>query len=159
MKYKNGKRRTPEEIQNIYEWFKHHTKQLVIHSLLLEQIKESYDIIIRTRYDAFIPDDINVNFQSFIEKSFFENRVYGFTHAYRNKSDFILDEEPIERRSLCRIYDLLLIHPRNLFDTQKTLRLFEEKKLRGGEYGWHQILSESYGNNHKNIRGWVTTLK
>lgn len=130
MKYKNGQRRTPEMIKNMHEWLKHSTKQLVIHSLLLEQIKESYDIIIRTRYDAFIPDDINVNFQSFVEKSFFENRVYGFTHhGNRKKSDLILDEEPIERRSLCRIYDLLLIHPRNLFDTQKTLRLFEEKKI------------------------------
>ena len=159
MKYKKGQRRTQEDIDNIYQWFKHLAKQLVIHSLLLEQIKESYDIIIRTRYDAFIPDDDSVNFQPFIEKAFFENRAYGFTHATKKRSDLILDEEPEERRSLCRIYDLLLIHPRNLFDTQKTLRLFEEKKLRGGEYGWHQILSEPYDNNHKNIRGWVTTLK
>jgi hypothetical protein len=159
MKYKGSQRRTSEDTDVIYEWFKHAAKQLVLHSLLLEQIKESYDIIIRTRYDAFIPDDDSVNFQPFIEKAFFENRVYGFTNANRNKSDLILDEESEKNRSLCRIYDVLIVHPRNLFDTQKTLHLFEEKKLRGGEYGWHQILSEPYGNNHKNIRGWVTVLK
>lgn len=44
--------------------------------------------------------------------------------------------------------DLLIIHPRDLFDKKRMWQLHEDKKLIAAEMGWYQVLSQPYGDNH-----------
>lgn len=154
--YSGRKKRTLEDVSYRYEWLRHACKQILIHAMLLDKIKTSYDVIVRTRYDVVIHDAKNVNFQPFIEDCFLENRTHGFSQGYNGTyHELISNSEIREPKLKYRLNDHLIIHPRYMIDYDKIMHLYNTKQLRGGEFGWHQLLSEPYSNNHKNWRGWV----
>lgn len=142
------------------DWSKHHTKQHIIHALLLKQIEKEYDVIVRTRFDAFAWKDPLADFTPFVEDSLINQRANCF--AVTRKSMFKdLYESDYETHPKMRVWclDQLIIHPRSLFDPDTVLKLYEDKLLRAAEYGWHQIISEPFGNNHRNWHGWVNHEK
>ena len=53
------------------------------------------------------------------------------------------------------LLDQLIIHPRKMINYDYIMKLHKDKKLRAAEYGWHQVLSEPYKDNHRNWHGWV----
>jgi len=142
------------------EWSKHHTKQHIIHAWMLDRIEQEYDVIVRTRFDAFAWRADIANFTPFVEDSFKNQRANCFAVTRKPKfqelyeSDY--DVNP-KMRTWC--LDQLIIHPRSLFNTKEVLRLHKNKLLRAAEYGWHQVISEPYGNNHRNWHGWVNHEK
>ena len=52
------------------------------------------------------------------------------------------------------LLDNLIIHPREIFDSEKTIKLYEQKELLGAEVGWWQTLSDN-DNKHECIWGGV----
>lgn len=138
------------------DWSRHHTKQILIHAMLLNKISENYDIIIRTRFDAFVWKDPSADFTKFVVDSHENQRANCF--AVTNKSMFKqLYESDYEKNPKMRkwILDQLIIHPRSFINYDSIMQLHHDKKLRAAEYGWHQIISEPYGDNHRNWHGWV----
>lgn len=142
------------------EWSKHHTKQHIIHAWTLDKIEKEYDVIVRTRFDAFAWRDSSANFMTFVEDSFKNQRANCFAVTQKPKFKELYESDYIKNPKM-RVWclDQLIIHPRHLFDTKNTLSLYHNKLLRAAEYGWHQIISEPFGNNHRNWHGWVNHEK
>jgi hypothetical protein len=141
---------------NKMEWTSHHTKQILIHAWLLDKIQKEYDVIVRTRFDAFIWKDSKANFKPFLEDSFKNKRTNGFAVTRRPKFKDLYESDYIgEPKMKYLILDQLIIHPRELFNTQEVNNLHITKQLLPAEHGWHQTLSASYENNHRNWHGWV----
>lgn len=145
---------TPE----ISEMLKNHTKQIIAHAYMMKNLKDNYDIIIRTRYDVLISNQ--VDFSMYIEKSFTKQCAVGFSTLWKphnNKIDILEEIKKDSRDSKWFSYllDLLIIHPPQLFDVNYVFELHNQKQLRNAEYGWYQILSEPYDDNHICVAGGI----
>lgn len=145
-----------------YNRTKHHTKQILIHDMLLQDIPEEYDMIIRARFDTYVSP--NVNFAEYLQRSYQRNIAVGFgTRASRHKNINTMVE-------IAKIYpngkdgsisqdwgwylmDPLIMHPRKLWDHNRVKDLHENKQLAAAEFGWYQILSEPYGDSHTSVYG------
>lgn len=136
------------------EWTSHHTKQILIHAWLLDRIKKEYDVIIRTRFDAFIHR--SADFTSYIADTFKENRANCFATG-RKQSFAILYEQnkPTDNNAWHCFWDQLIIHPPSFITKQQVDHLHQEKMLHPAEFGWAQVLSYPYGLNHRAHKGWV----
>jgi len=133
---------------------RHWTKQILIHDYLLKRIPSDYDMIIRTRFDTIISKEIN--FVEFIESSYYENYAIGFNTRYEKvwlKHNELLEFVP--HFNVGHVNDALILHPRNLWNSQLVETLHNSKELQAAETGWWQILSEPYGDNHQNFHGGV----
>jgi hypothetical protein len=138
------------------DWTRHHTKQILIHAMLLNHITENYDIIVRTRFDAFAWKSSEANFIPYIIDSYENKRANCFAVTKKEKFKKLYESDYVKNPKMKEwSLDQLIIHPRNFIDYNHITILDSEKKLRPAEYGWHQILSEPYGNNHRNWHGWV----
>jgi hypothetical protein len=143
-----------------WEWARHHTKQHIIHAYLLNSIDKDYDVIVRTRFDAFAWRSDEANFMQFVEDSFVNNRANCFAVTQKPKFKELYESDYNEKPRMKEwCLDQLIIHPRKLFDTDAVLKLFKEELLRPAEFGWYQTLSEPYGSNHRNWHGWVNHEK
>lgn len=144
---------------------KHRTKQILQHNLLMQKI-EPCDVVIRTRYDCVISNEIDWN--SCIKKSFDENCALGFgTRTSRWSTwkkileipKFVPPEnKKISGRGLKEtndwayyLMDTLIIHPYKLWNCEKVKNLHDNKKLKAAEWGWYQILSNA--DNHYSYYG------
>ena len=136
------------------EWTSHHTKQILIHAWLLDKISKKYDIIIRTRFDAFIHR--SADFSSYVTDTFENNRANGFATG-RKQSFAILYEQnkPTDNKAWHWFWDQLIIHPPSFITKQVVDRLNQKKRLHPAEFGWAQVLSYPYGLNHRAHKGWV----
>lgn len=145
-----------------YERTLHHTKQILIHSYLLKDIPDKYDMIIRSRYDTVI--STKVDLQKYLHKSYDENIAIGFgTRTSRHKDFNVLKEIPkiypdgkdetISNDWGWYLMDPLIMHPRKIFDNNLVNSLHNNKKLLPAENGWYQILSEPYNDNHLCVYG------
>lgn len=145
---------------NKTEWSRHHTKQLIIHAWMLDRIEKEYDVIVRTRFDAFAWRDETANFIQFVEDSFVNQRANCFAVTKKPRFQELYESDYVANPKM-RVWclDQLVIHPRSLFNTKEVLRLHRNKSLRAAEYGWHQVISEPYGNNHRNWHGWINHEK
>jgi hypothetical protein len=146
------------EKNNKKEWSSHHTKQHLIHALLLSSIEniDQYDIIIRTRFDGFIWPNEKADFRPFIEDSAKHNRANCFAVTRKERFTELYESNHVETPKMkfwC--LDQLIVHPPNLLNIDEVFLLSYEGRLRAAEFGWHQILSEPHGNNHRNMHGWV----
>ena len=133
---------------------KHWTKQILIHDYLLKKIPSDYDMIIRTRFDTIVSKEIN--FVEFIEGSYYENYAIGFNTRYEKvwlRHNELLEFVP--HFNVGHVNDALILHPRNLWNSQLVETLHNSKELQAAETGWWQILSEHYGDNHQNFHGGV----
>ena len=134
----------------------HSTKQILLHAWLLDRIKNEYDVIIRTRFDAFIHR--SADFTSYIADTFKENRANGFS-TFDNKQFASLSARQIPKKSVLGSYnmlcDQLIIHPPSFITKKQVDGLHREKRLHPAELGWAQVLSYPYRLNHRSFLGWV----
>ena len=145
----------------------HHTKQILGHAYLLNDIPDDYDMIIRARYDINVS---NVNFTPWLEKSYTEKRAVGFGTRWKRHPVFD------KLKEISKIYptgndknvsndwgwylmDPMIFHPRSLFDVNNVFELHKTKKLRPAEWGWYQVLSEPYEDNHCCVYGGIAIEK
>lgn len=126
-------------------------KQILIHNEMMKTIPEEYDMVIRTRFDAVVSEVIP--WEEFIEESYEGEFPIGFhcmhwsgKYGYNELNDLPTDEK-------YWISDGLIMHPRELWDTDLVDSLYKDKQLRGAESGWYQVLSEPLGMFHKNYMG------
>lgn len=142
---------------------KHHTKQIIAHSLLLSEIKnlDQYDLIIRLRYDTTL--SIKVSFDAYLEKSYTNNIAIGFgTRKLRHPDMNILKEVPkiypdgqqdVSQDWGWYLMDPMIIHKPEKFNINYIHELNEKHSLLPAEYGWYQVLSKPYGDDHISVYG------
>lgn len=134
------------------DWTSHHTKQILIHSWLLDSIKQEYDIIVRTRFDTFIYEE--ANFKEYLEDTFKNQRANCFGTTNHNKIN-TLTKINNDNKWSHRLMDNLIIHNVDIICTSNIDTLHNDQKLHAAEYGWYQIISMEHGSNHRNYSGWV----
>jgi len=142
---------------------KHHTKQIIAHALLLSEIKnlDSYDLIIRLRYDTVL--SYYVSFDEYLNKSYNENVAIGFgTRVSRHPYMNILKEVPriypngddtISQDWGWYLMDPMIIHKPEKFNIDMVFDLHNKNSLLPAEYGWYQILSKPYRDDHICVYG------
>ena len=94
----------------LYERTKHHTKQILGHAYQLDDLDESYDMIVRIRYDCYLSPKVDI--QSYLIKSYEENIAIGFgTRTTRHPNLHELKEiARVHPKTFTDIQDLSLIH-------------------------------------------------
>jgi len=146
---KGGKKR--------WEWTSHHTKQILIHSWLMDTIKEEYDVIVRTRFDGFISK--NADFAPYLKDTFKNNRAncFGATHqeTFEQLSEIIPAKNIKQASWSVRLLDQLIIYNADAMNGDNVNKLNENHLLLAAEYGWHQVISLPHGSKHRNFSGWV----
>lgn len=147
---KQSVRRSQERIA----WSYNSTKQHLSHAHLIEKLDDRYDIIVRARFDTVILESDEVNFEKHIIDSHINHRAHGFNTFYDFKKLNLVTQKQ-EPRTQFRVLDYLIIYPRDMIDPKMVFHLHQTKTLRPSEYGWHQLLSEPFGNNNVNWSGWV----
>ena len=113
----------------------HQTKQILMHSHMLNSIPEQYDMIIRARWDLFIKNN-SIPFEKFVEESKEENKAIGFSRKLSNNpaEKYIPQED--KEGNLCT--ETEKYHPRecDLVKTEYTLLSNPPCNLRGT--GWNR---------------------
>lgn len=154
---------TPLSGKKYKERILHHTKQIIIHNELLKLIPDDYDMIIRIRYDTRLSK--KVDFSKYLKMSYDKKLSIGFgtrTSRYKNFNDlyeipkiYIRHDTPdsVSRDWSYYLMDPMIFHPRSMFKDRLVKKLHKQKKLLPAEYGWYQILSEPYGDNHLSVYG------
>jgi hypothetical protein len=128
-------------------WTSHHVKQILIHFWLADTIKDNYEIVIRTRFDAYISR--KADFNPYILDTYTNNRAncFGTTRPEGFDSLFEVELKGIHTNWML---DSLFIHNACLIDRAKVDDLYDNKKRHAAEFGWHQVLGK-----HRNHSGWV----
>lgn len=138
-------------------WTSHHTKQILIHSWLMDTIENEYDVIVRTRFDGFISK--NAKFAPYLEDTFKNNRANCFGATHQEKFDQLreIKSNPNSKEGSwsVRLLDQLIIYNANALDGKVVNTLDREHLLLAAEYGWYQVISLPRGSNHRNFSGWV----
>ena len=136
------------------KWTRHHVKQILIHSWLVDQIDQDYDVIVRARFDGFFHK--TANWKPYIKDAYENGTVHGFAVTRKNMFDQFYDS-PMAPGSKHEVYmlDQLIIHRRDRLQTSMVYNLYEEHKLHAAEFGWYQVLSHPWGGVHKNHHGFV----
>jgi len=140
-------------------------RQFIAHSSVVSRLDSSYDMVVRLRYDVILSKE--VNFVNLLEKSYKEERAYGFASIFHNDKhkkiselNYLIKEEPYCSREEGLelpnfLYDFMIFHKRNMFHIGSFNHLIDNKKLHCNEVGWYQLLSHPYGNNHVNYHGGI----
>lgn len=140
---------------------KHHTKQILAHAYMLQEIDPSYDMIVRARFDTWVTPQVNFNpclIDSYEMKRSIGFGVRGSRHRDINKLKDVPKVYPDENYTGSQdwgwyLMDPLIMHRRDTFDIDYALQLHRDKKLLPAEWGWYQVLSEPFGDNHRSIYG------
>lgn len=143
-----------------FEWTIHHTKQILIHMWLVDQIKDKYDIIVRARFDTLIYKD--ADFSSYVKDTLDNYRANCFgaygSAAFENIYELNPKKGTYNYRWLDRYADFLIIHPTNFSNKTFVDALHKDKILHAGEFGWYQALNHNKPK-HRNHFGWVFANK
>lgn len=128
-------------------WTLHHVKQILIHFWLADTIKDRYDVIVRTRFDAYVSR--KANFAPYILDTYTNHRAncFGTTRPEGFDSPFEVEPKGIH---LNWMLDSLIIHNADKVNRAKVDDLYQSKRLHAAEFGWHQVLGK-----HRNHSGWV----
>lgn len=143
----------PKRLASLIEKAPHQTKQIIMHSHMLDLIPPEYDMIMRTRFDIKFINNNDIDWESLIEKSYNENRTIGIATKFPYMPQlFDPKDDPKWGWRLWEGYvmDLVICHPRKLFDKELMSSLHEKQKLLAAEFGWYQILSQPHGDTHQN---------
>jgi len=132
----------------------HWNKQILLHNHMMKNIPKC-DIVIRSRFDAIVSEEIDWNFH--IQQSYEEQIPIGFNTINISKKQGNLYNElnRMPKSSVYYINDALIIHPYDLWDCDLVDELYENKKLKGAEEGWYQVLSEPSNHYHRSYVGGV----
>lgn len=141
---------------NRLKWSSHHTKQILIHHWMLNDMEyTNYDVIVRTRFDAVISK--NANFEPYLTDTFENGRSNCFGATKQNKFDELneFDASPNGTHNT-HMLDQMIIHPTSVVDCDLVNRLHNNHTLHAAETGWYQVLSMPHGENkHRDHDGWV----
>ena len=155
-------RRTKTESNNkeLYHQTNHWHKQILIHDYLMKNIPEC-DIVIRARFDTIVSN--NINWNEYIQQSFDYQIPIGFNTIFYNATGRWLyhnkiQENPSDNTQFF-INDALIIHPYDIWDCDLVELLYKQRKLRGAEEGWYQVLSEPSEKYHKSYHGGAYSAK
>lgn len=155
-KYFIKSKRSVRKNQERIVWSYNSTKQHLSHAHLLEKLEDNYGIIVRARFDTVISESNKVEFKKLIVDSHKNHRAHGFNTMYPKHFERIKRiTHKNAPRTQFRVFDYLIIYPRDMIDPKIVFDLHKNKTLRPSEYGWHQLLRESFGNNNVNWSGWV----
>lgn len=133
-----------------YERTLHHTKQILGHAYQLDSLDESYDMIVRVRYDTYLSPKVNL--QKYLEMSYNNKIAIGLAQRDKNLHE-LKEVESDDRDQNKYILDPLIFHRRDMFSTALVYDLHRNKKLLLAENGWYQILSEPFNDNHLCVHG------
>jgi hypothetical protein len=137
-----------------WEWTKHHTKQILMHAYLMQELK-GYDVIVRSRFDSVISKF--AMFDKYVRSCYNDKKVHGFAVTRADRFNDFYDGSTLDANSKKYYYliDQLLIHRYDKFDPEYVLSLDRDKKLHPAEWGWAQVLSLPYGMIHEEHHGWI----
>lgn len=129
---------------------KHWYKQILIHNHMMKNIPEC-DIVIRSRFDC-IPSK-EIDWEDFVKKSYEKDIPIGFNTLNLAYNYWFNRLKPMHDGAKFYINDALIIHPYDIWDTELVDTLYKDKKLKGAEEGWYQILSEPQSMYHESYHG------
>jgi hypothetical protein len=140
--------RNPPEL----EWInksKHQTKQILMHSHMLDSIPEEYDMIIRARWDLWLYDK-TIPYEDYVKESYYLNKPIGWARKMSRNNGSHWSAKGTHRNHWWEgfICDLMIMHPRKLFKKDKVWKLHEEQKLLAAEFGWYQSLCDDRSEKH-----------
>ncbi len=129
----------------------HQTKQVLMHSHMLDLLPPEYDMIVKTRYDIKLIDNNSIDFNGLIARSYENNHAIGLAKRFRQHPN-MFDPKGTTWHRLWEQYlmDLIMFHPRKLFKKELMLSLHEKQELLAAEFGWYQVLSQPHGDTHQN---------
>lgn len=132
----------------------HWNKQILLHNHMMKNIPEC-DIVIRTRFDSIVSEEID--WQSHIKQSYDEQIPIGFNtiNLARGAKKYYNVLDKMQDIAVFYINDALIIHPYESWDCDLVDGLYKDKKLKGAEEGWYQVLSEPNNHYHRSYRGGV----
>lgn len=137
--------------KNRINWTSHHVKQILIHSWLLDTIKNKYDVIVRARFDTFIY--AAADFSPYINDTFVNNRVNCFGATRPELFDILrINNDPLYKTWML---DQLIIHNPNMINKDIVNELYDNKQLHAAEFGWYQVMNKQSNSIHINHSGWV----
>lgn len=140
------------------ERYSHQTKQIIAHAEMVRSLPSVYDVVVRVRYDTYVSQ--KADFTEYVHASVLERKAFGFAWM-QGMTDFD-ESKPIERDSQYRerfLFDQLIIHRGDMLDPSFVRALSNNGKLLPAEFGWWQVLSEPYGDNHTCVCGWANPDK
>jgi hypothetical protein len=143
------------------------TMQILGYDKLLNEISDEYDMCVRMRFDTYTSLDESIDWLGLIGRSYKENVAMGFgcrdtrwKHGVNKMVELPRYYPPVDRAEnsddpvmttqdwAYYLMDPLIIHPRKLWDSKRVWNLHNNKQLKNAEWGWYQILSEPYKDNH-----------
>ena len=151
-----NQKRVREQHVVIKQGSKHWHKQIMLHAYACDQIQA--DVIVRARFETIVSNQID--WQEHIDTCLEDDMTLGFnTRSYnRNPYHHVLERTTSEKEGFY-INDALIIHPKHALDWGYVNQLYKDKKLRGAEEGWYQVLSESQGHYHLSYHGGAYSAK
>jgi len=126
-------------------------KQLLIHNEMMKSIPDEYDMIVRSRFDVVVSDQIP--WGELIQESYDKDMPIGLNCMNYYGTHKFNELKPMGKETTYYINDALIIHPRDCWDTDLVDTLYKNKELKSAEEGWYQILSEPFGYYHKSYHG------
>lgn len=138
--------------ERYYNKFPNWHKQILIHNHMMKNIPKC-DVVIRSRFDAFVSQKID--WKSFINESYDNDLPIGFNTVHWKEFYKYHTLRDMDKHQVYYINDALLIHPYDCWNCDLVDELYNDKKLKGAEEGWYQVLSEPHGHWHKSLHGGV----
>lgn len=142
----------------------HAHKQIVAYANLVQQIDHyhDYDVLVRIRWDTAINMD-RKDLEQYLEYAMDKGPVGFMTRTnrgpkYDSGNTVILSKEVEGNEAddwFCYLPDTMILHSPNHFDPLFAQKLFEQKQLWPAEWGWWQVMSKPYNNNHLSVHGGV----
>lgn len=155
-----------KKIPRFHERTRYQTHQILCHANMVNHLPEKYDVIIRARFDTFTYT--TANFEKYVTDVYQNKTAIGFATLRGDVPTFNIDREmakndpkqndgavDLHNNREKYLFDSLIIHHGDCINTKHIFELYEQKKLCPAEFGWYQVLSMPYNNNHRCISGWA----
>lgn len=141
------------------------SKQVIAHQLACDYLDDSYDVIIRMRYDTTVGQ--NHDWKSFIEESYEHDRVISFgswggamdrDKELCNKMELAA---PDNAKMIKSMVDFCNIHPKYKMKRKHAIQLNRQEKLFPANLGFYQVLCDPWPNpeDRKNYGGGVSLTR
>lgn len=144
--------------------------QILCHASMVNNLPEKYDIIVRARFDTFTYT--HANFEQYINDVYNNKTAIGFANLDEDRPSFNINREinksdpnqndggvTLANVRQKHLFDSLIIHHGDCIDTKWIFELYEQKQLCPSEFGWYQVLSQPYNDNHRCVSGWANADK
>jgi len=139
----------------LHERTRHQAKQIICHANMVNNLPREYDVIVRVRFDTFTSS--KARFDDYVQAAYNNKTAIGFAclkqHWPTFNSSVELTKTDDNRDKF--LFDSLIIHSSDCIDTANISELYKQGMLCPAEFGWYQVLSQPYNDNHRCISGWA----